>query len=177
MTGQPDNQGANPGGGPKAVAPTAAQPNAPKAKKVLVVEDERVTQAIIGLILKGAGYTVLSAKDASTALTVLRTERPDLMTLDVDLSRDAAGEVWDGFRIVEWMQHHRPDEPVPFIIISAGNPAVVQKRAQSLRAFGCLSKPVQKETLLQMVRQAIGDAPPPAVPASPAPKSPPPKSA
>ena len=145
----------------------------PTVKKILVVEDERITQTVISLILKGVGYTVLTAKDAATALKIIRTEHPDLMTLDIDLSRDAAGEVWDGFRIVEWLHHHRPDDTIPFIIVSAGNPATVKKRAASLGAFAYLSKPIDKQALLGFVREAIGEAPPlPAAAKPPVPPNP-----
>jgi CheY-like chemotaxis protein len=147
-------------------APAAAAP-APAVKKILVVEDERITQTVISLMLKGVGYTVFTAKDAATALKIIRTEQPDLMTLDIDLSRDAAGEVWDGFRIVEWLHHHRPGHTIPFIIVSAGNPAVVKKRAESLGAFAYLSKPIDKQALVGFVQEAIGEAPPPPAAAKP----------
>jgi CheY-like chemotaxis protein len=150
----------------KVPAPSATAP-APTPKKILVVEDERITQTVISLILKGVGYTVFTAKDAATALKIIRTEQPDLMTLDIDLSRDAAGEVWDGFRIVEWLQHHRPNQRVPFIIVSAGNPAVLKKRAESLGAFAYLSKPLNKPALIGFVQEAIGQAPPPPAAAQP----------
>ena len=156
----------------KAKAPSTAAPT-PTAKKILVVEDERITQTVISLMLKGVGYTVFTAKDAATALKIVRTEQPDLMTLDIDLSRDAAGEVWDGFRIVEWLHHHRPHHTIPFIIVSAGNPAVVKKRAASSGAFAYLSKPIDKQALLGFVREAIGEAPPlPAAAKPPVPPNP-----
>ena len=153
----------------------APGPRSGRSGKVLVVEDERVTQTVLSMVLKSAGYTVLTAKDASAALQVIRTERPDLMTVDIDLSRGAAGEAWDGFRMVEWLWHYHPDDMIPFIVVSAGNPEVFRKRAASLRAFGYLPKPLDKQKLLGLVSDAIGPAP--AVPApaerSAAPPSPP----
>jgi CheY-like chemotaxis protein len=156
-------------------APTPASLTSDSPRKILVVEDERVTQIIISLVLKNAGYTVFTAKDAAAALKILRVEEPDMMTLDINLSRDSAGEVWDGFRIVEWLQRYRRDKTIPVIIISAGNPEAIKKRAEALSAFGYLAKPVEKLHLLEMVREAIGDppaSPPPA--SSPAAPQPPP---
>jgi CheY-like chemotaxis protein len=129
------------------------------SKKVLVVEDEQVMLTVIRSILKNAGYTVLTAQDGATALRVARTEKPDLITLDVDLSTAAAGEAWDGLRVIEWLQHLEPDRRIPFIIISAGNAAAIKKRAQSLHAFAYLPKPLDRATLLGCVAQAIGTPP------------------
>jgi CheY-like chemotaxis protein len=133
-------------------------------KRIVVVEDERVTQTVISVILKGAGYSVVTARDAAEALSVIRAEIPHLMTLDIDLSRDASGPTWDGYHVVEWLRHRFPEEPVPFIVISGGEPAAIQAKAQSLGAFGYLPKPVDKQKLLGLVREAIGEAPPPAAP-------------
>jgi len=136
-------------------------------KKIVVVEDERVTQTVISVILKGAGYSVVAARDAAEALSVIRAEIPHLMTLDIDLSREASGPTWDGYHVVEWLHHRFPEDPVPFIVISGGEPAVIQAKAQSLGAFGYLPKPVDKQKLLGMVRQAIGEPPAPASPTGP----------
>ena len=146
---------------PSAV-PSEPAPDGPKT--IVVVEDERVTQTVISIILKGAGYSVVTARDAAEALSVIRSEIPHLMTLDIDLSRDASGPTWDGYHVVEWLHHRFPDHPVPFIVISGGEQAALQAKAQSLGAFGYLPKPVDKQKLLGLVKQAIGEAPAPPPP-------------
>src|SRR5437667_9115331 len=149
-----------------AMSPSAvsSEPAAAETKRIVVVEDERVTQTVISVILKGAGYSVVAARDAAEALSVIRAEIPHLMTLDIDLSRDASGPTWDGYHVVEWLHHRFPEDPVPFIVISGGEPAVIKTKAQSLGAFGYLPKPVDKQILLDMVKQAIGDTPAPPPP-------------
>src|SRR6266568_4023724 len=77
---------------------------------------------------------------------------------------DAAGPTWDGYHVVEWLHHRFPEDPVPFIVISGGDPAAIKTKAQSLGAFGYLPKPVDKQILLDMVKQAIGEAPAPPPP-------------
>ena len=146
---------------PSAVSPEGA---AAGPKRIVVVEDERVTQTVISVILKGAGYSVVAARDAGEALSLIRAEIPHLITLDIDLSRDASGPTWDGYHVVEWLHHRFPEDPVPFIVISGGEPAAIQEKAQSLGAFGYLPKPVDKQILLDIVKQAIGEAPAPPPP-------------
>jgi len=148
----------------KSPAPGPAEPDAAGPKRIVVVEDERITQTVISVILKGAGYLVVAARDAAEALAVIRAEIPHLITLDIDLSRDASGPTWDGYHVVEWLHHRFPEDPVPFIVISGGEPAVIQTKAESLGAFGYLPKPVDKQKLLDLVKQAIGEAPAPPPP-------------
>jgi CheY-like chemotaxis protein len=149
---------------PKSVAADSSDPAAAGAKRIVVVEDERITQTVISVILKGAGYSVVAARDAAEALSVIRAEIPHLITLDIDLSRDASGPTWDGYHVVEWLHHRFPEDPVPFIVISGCEPAAIQAKAQSLGAFGYLPKPVDKQKLLGMVKDAIGEAPAPPPP-------------
>src|SRR6266542_1648795 len=150
----------------KAKSPVAisSELDAAGPKRIVVVEDERVTQTVISVILKGAGYSVVAARDAGEALSLIRAEIPHLMTLDIDLSRDASGPTWDGYHVVEWLHHRFPENPVPFIVISGGEQVALQAKAQSLGAFGYLPKPVNKEKLLGLVKQAIGEAPAPPPP-------------
>ena len=145
----------------KSPSAVSCEPAAAEPKRIVVVEDERVTQTVISVILKGAGYSVVAARDAGEVLSLIRAEIPHLITLDIDLSRDASGPTWDGYHVVEWLHHRFPEDPVPFIVISGGDPAVIQAKAQSLGAFGYLPKPVDKQKLLGLVKQAIGEAPPP----------------
>src|SRR6058998_4248999 len=151
----------------KSPAAVSAEATADGPKRIVVVEDERVTQTVISVILKGAGYSVVAARDAGEALSLIRAEIPNLITLDIDLSRDASGPTWDGYHVVEWLHHRFPEDPVPFIVISGGDPAEIQAKAQSLGAFGYLPKPVDKQKLLGLVKQAIGEAPAPPPPTGP----------
>jgi CheY-like chemotaxis protein len=159
----------------KSPSAVSSEPAAPETKRIVVVEDERVTQTVISVILKGAGYSVVAARDAAEALSVIRAEIPHLMTLDIDLSRDASGPTWDGYHVVEWLHHRFPEDPVPFIVISGGEHAAIQAKAQSLGAFGYLPKPVDKQKLLGLVKEAIGEAPEPPTTGSTAPPPLPPR--
>lgn len=51
-------------------------------KQILVVDDDRVTRELLGLILTRAGYDVSFAEDGRTAVTRAQEERPDLVIID-----------------------------------------------------------------------------------------------
>src|SRR6266404_8361128 len=74
-----------------------------KAKKVLVIEDDKVSLLMMTLIIRGAGYRVVGAPDVAQALKAIRLERPDLILADINLTSEASGSEWDGFQVLEWM--------------------------------------------------------------------------
>ena len=127
-----------------------------KAKKILVIEDERVTLLVHAQMIKSAGYRVVTAADAAEALQAIRLERPALILADVALNVEASGHEWDGFQVLEWLKYHYPEHRTEAIIVSAGNPEKIRRRAVAVGAFGFLSKPIVKNLLLAEIKRAIG---------------------
>ena len=58
-------------------------------KKILVVEDDKVTQKLIADSLKSAGYEVFTARNSATAVKIAHEEEPDLIALDIELAKDS----------------------------------------------------------------------------------------
>ena len=56
---------------------------ADERKKILVVEDEPDQRAYLTTLLKDNGYNVVTASDGRKALETARTEKPDLVILDI----------------------------------------------------------------------------------------------
>ena len=52
-------------------------------KKILIIDDTEFMTKLISDILTGAGYDVVVASDGPTGLQKVRTEKPDLVILDV----------------------------------------------------------------------------------------------
>ena len=81
--------------------------------RILVVDDDRDIVRLVRSYLEKAGYEILTAYDGETALQLLRTERPQLLILDLMLpDRDG----WDVARLV------RSDpriESTPIIMLTA----------------------------------------------------------
>ena len=126
-----------------------------KAKKILVVEDDRLTRTIICDILAGAGYNVGSAGDAPSAVRIARQEELDLITLDIILGADSPSDSMDGLQIAAWLKRLNRDRRVPMIIISSIDP---NKSAAAIAAAPphiFLPKPVEKARLLAAVSEAL----------------------
>src|ERR1700728_920745 len=52
-------------------------------KTVLLIDDDNVFLLSIGVRLKSMGYTVCTAKDAASAISVVRKTSPDVIVRDV----------------------------------------------------------------------------------------------
>src|SRR6266536_218700 len=98
--------------------PTEDQSANGAIKKVLLIEDEIVTQMVISRMVKSAGYLVETVIDAADALKALRTDRPNVILADVDLSSRASGPVLDGFNVIDWLNYHYPGHHTQYIIVS-----------------------------------------------------------
>jgi CheY-like chemotaxis protein len=129
------------------------------AKKILVVEDDKVTQTLISGALKSAGYQVFVAEDASTAVQLARAEAPDLVTLDINLEIGSPDNVWDGFTVASWLRRLNEGEEGklrPIVVVVSGlEPDKIIEKAASIGAYTFLPKPFEKQKLLSIVAQAL----------------------
>jgi len=127
-----------------------------KAKKILVVEDDKVTQKLIADVLKRAGYEVAVAHNGATAVKIAREQEPDLVTLDIQLAKDSPDDAWDGFSVASWIRRVNEGRPIPVIIVVSGmEPDKIIGSASSVGAYTLLPKPIEKQKLLDLVAEAL----------------------
>ena len=132
-----------------------------KAKRILVVEDDRVTRKLIADVLTSAGYEVVTAHDGASAVKMAREQEPDLITLDIHLAKDTPDDTWDGFGVANWLKRITEGKPMPLIIVISGlDPGKHVKNITSVGAYAVLPKPFEKKKLLEVVAAALKEAPP-----------------
>ena len=78
--------------------------------RILVADDEEEIRNLLELYLTNAGYEVLEAGDGKKALEIIRSERVDLLMLDIMMPET------DGFHV---LQELRKFSNMPVIILSA----------------------------------------------------------
>jgi two-component system OmpR family response regulator len=131
-----------------------------KAKRILVVEDDKVTQKVIADVLKKAGYEVTVAHNGATAVKMAREHEPDLVTLDIQLAKDSPDDSWDGFSVAGWLRRINEGRPIPVIIVVSGlDPAQIIERSSAVGAYTFLPKPIDKQKLLDTVAAALQQIP------------------
>ena len=116
-------------------------------KKILIVDDDPNIISYLTDIFGDNGYETCSANGGREALEVARREKPDLITLDLEMP-----EEW-GPRFYRRLSHDPEIKNTPVIVISglSGNKYAIQK------AVASVSKPFDRDELLRIVKDAIID--------------------
>ena len=82
------------------------------AKKILVIEDDKFLRKVIKKKLLKEEYTVIEAIDGEAGIRALKTEKPDLILLDLVLP-----EI-DGFEVLAKIKKNPTTSKIPVIILS-----------------------------------------------------------
>src|ERR687897_162358 len=82
-------------------------------RRVLVVEDDTAIRELIALHLKLEGFAVLPSADGSEALRLARTERFDLIVLDVMLPG------LDGISVCGAIRRESANQDTPILMLTA----------------------------------------------------------
>ncbi len=83
--------------------------------KILVIEDRISIQDLLRFNLEKEGYTVVTSGDGEEGLALIKSEKPDLIILDLMLP------VLDGFEVYKTLRAKKENSSIPIIIMSARN--------------------------------------------------------
>jgi DNA-binding response OmpR family regulator len=116
------------------------------SKKIMIVDDDPDIVDYLTDLFQDAGYATCSASDGSEAARILREEKPDLVTLDLEMP-----EEW-GPRFFRNLSKDDEFKHLPVVVISglAGNKYAIPK------AVASLTKPFDRDELLAIVKENIG---------------------
>ena len=118
-------------------------------KRILIIDDDFVTQEMMSTLLASSGYRVAAACNGKDAIERLNAyEKPDLILLDLKMP------VMDGSHFCQARQQDKALASIPVLILS-GLPDV-EKQAAKLGAAGYLQKPIDIVELLGLLRQCGG---------------------
>jgi signal transduction histidine kinase/CheY-like chemotaxis protein len=82
------------------------------AGRVLVVDDDDDFRGMMRMQLEHAGYVVFDARDAESAIQIARTARPDVITVDLVMSR------LDGWSFIEALRREEALAAIPVVVVS-----------------------------------------------------------
>ena len=117
-------------------------------RRVLVIEDDNDTRRLITESLRGVGFDVVAAVDASQALRTALARKPAAVVLDIGLPD------YDGTQFVARWRERRPDaNEVPILIVSGR--ADRREIASLLGAAYVCGKPFEVDELVGQVERAV----------------------
>ena len=121
------------------------------ARRILVVDDDRVTLQCLTALLCKAGYAPLSAQDPLQAMMQAQRQAPDLIM--TDMLMPAGG----GFAVLERLMKSLNTSHIPVLVLTASEDPEVEQRALKLGALRVLRKPYDPAILLEAVRSIVGN--------------------
>lgn len=124
------------------------------SRRILVVEDDRVSRELAARVLTAGGYEVVCASDAEEALILAPGVEPDLVLMDLGLPGI------DGIEATLVLHEDPRMASTPVVVLSAL--AFESDRDRALRA-GCVdyvTKPVGARELLDRIGAVLGTGTP-----------------
>ncbi|MFI5341143.1 MAG: response regulator transcription factor, partial [Candidatus Methylomirabilales bacterium] len=123
----------------------------PKAKRILLVEDEALIRASMASALESAGFVVVDAATGADALAAMETAPHDLLILDILLPD------LDGWQVLRRVREGEEIRTLPVLVVS-GLESVNADQAFGLGADEFLTKPVSPRVLVDTVVRLLAQA-------------------
>ena len=124
----------------------------PKAKRILLVEDEPLIRLPLASALETAGFVVVQAETGADGLAVIEAEALDLLILDVVLPD------LEGWRVLQRVREVEEIRVLPVLVV-AGPESVNAEKALALGADEFLTKPVSPRVLVDTVMRLLSPSP------------------
>jgi len=117
-------------------------------KKVLLVEDDRITSRLMQKYISDLGYGLTSAvSSGEDALREIDLNEPDLVLMDINLEGKLDG--------IESAKTITSRHSVPFVYITSSSDFSTMERAKERNAYGYIIKPFDKKDLRATMEMAL----------------------
>lgn len=131
---------------------TRPPPPAPRARRVLVVDDNHDIAASLGLLLELEGHTVRAAHSGLEALELVAAGAPDVALLDVGMPG------MDGYQLAARLRAAPGGDRMVLVAITGWGSAADKAKAAQAGFDQHLTKPVDPDQLVAMLA-ALGERP------------------
>ncbi len=119
-------------------------------KKILIVDDEQSITKLLKFVLEKTGlYEVSGENEGAKALTTIRSTKPDLLILDVNMPET------NGAEIAGILQQDPSLRSLPIVFLT-GNVSD-EEAAEGVKIGGhpALGKPINMERLLECIEKSL----------------------
>ena len=127
-------------------------------KKILILDDEANAVIYLQTLLQDNGYDTVSAGDGNEGMEKVRSETPDLITLDISMPEKS------GVRFYRELKEDSKLASIPVVVVSAvtgygGAPEGFQEFLSSRKNIpppdGFVPKPIDRDELLKGIRDLL----------------------
>ncbi len=118
-------------------------------KRILVVDDEEDLVVMISKALRYKGYEVITANDGQEGLEKAKTQKPDLIVLDLMLPRI------NGYKVCGLLKKDTRYAKIPIILLTAKANAEDIGLGKKVGADAYITKPYERDVLLSKIEELI----------------------
>ena len=118
---------------------------------ILIIEDNPANMKLACLLMRNAGHAVLTAQDAETGLTIARSERPDLVLMDIQLPDI------DGITALRRIREDSALDAIPVLAVSASVMPDEQQKIVTSGFDAYITKPIVLKPFLETVQRFLTD--------------------
>jgi len=116
-----------------------------------IVDDDPEVLTILTRLLEEAGHRVEAAPSALSALKQIPLSRPDCVITDLMMPE------MDGFELIRKLRERHELADIKIVVLSAKGYDFDRRRAKQLGADGYLTKPIQRDTLLEAIAGIVSN--------------------
>lgn len=117
--------------------------------KILIADDEEDIREIVQLFLESKGYETIVAYDGVDALDKARSERPDLIILDVMMP------LMSGFEVCEKLMADSATDQIRIVMLSAADQSESKQRGLDAGARDYIVKPFEPDHLEKVIARHL----------------------
>ncbi|MBN3879483.1 MULTISPECIES: ATP-binding protein [unclassified Nostoc] len=118
-------------------------------RTILIADDKWENRSVIVNLLEPVGFTVVEASQGEEGWEKVLAQKPDLIITDLVMP------ILNGFELIERLRQSEQFKEIAVIASSASVFAADQYKSIDVGANAFLPKPIEAETLLEMLRQFL----------------------
>jgi two-component system chemotaxis response regulator CheY len=119
------------------------------SKTIMVIDDSASLRQVVGIALKGAGYTVLEGRDGQDGLSKLTGQKVHLVVCDVNMP------IMDGFTFLRELKKLAAYRFTPVIMLTTETHDDKKQEGREAGAKAWVTKPFKPEVLLAAVQKLV----------------------
>lgn len=125
----------------------------PHEPLIACIDDSLQTIKMMEPVIQTAGYQFLAIQDSLQAVLLLIEAKPELIFLDLVMPVANGYEICTQLRRIPQFAH------TPIVILTGNKSIIHRLRASSVKASDFLTKPVQAQKILEVIRKHLGKKP------------------
>ncbi len=120
-------------------------------KKILAVEDDQAIQKALTDKLRFEGFVVFTAADGKKALELAKSEKPDMILLDLILPEK------DGLAVLEELQWDAATKDIPVVVLSNVSNEKVEEQARTRGVVDFMVKTDWRlDQIVEKIKKTLG---------------------